>query len=136
MPGLAGLELMPRNRALLSFLAVNSEKNVFGAKIAASLTIRAPESASVCLETAVTLTGTFCASAGSFVAVTVTVGSVVRRMPSSSGFAGCAAAVRSLLRAAAARRRARSARRKKDNENGPLMALNICAIMHTSKLAA
>ena len=90
MPGFAGLELMPRNRALLSFLRVNSEKNVFGAKIAASLTMRAPESASVCLETAVTLTGTFCASAGSFVAVTVTVGSVVRRMPSSSGFAGCA----------------------------------------------
>ena len=71
---------------------VNSEKNVLGARIAASLTIRAPESASVCLETAVTLTGTFCASAGSLVAVTVTVGSVVRRMPSSSGFAGCCGA--------------------------------------------
>ena len=91
MPGLAGLELIPRNRALLNLRAVNSEKNVFGAKIAASLTMRAPESASVCFDTAVTLTGTFCASSGSFVAVTVTVGSFVRRMPSSSG-SGCGVA--------------------------------------------
>ncbi len=132
MPGLAGLELMPRNRALLSLRAVNSEKNVFGAKIAASLTMRAPESASVCPETAVTLTGTFCASSGSFVAVTVTVGSVVRRMPSSSGF-GCGVVGCCAVGCCAA---ADAARRRTDNENGPMLALNICAIMHTSELAA
>ena len=108
MPGFAGLELMPRNRALLNLRAVNSEKNVFGAKIAASLTMRAPESASVCFDTAVTLTGTFWASSGSFVAVTVTVGSFVRRMPSSGS--GCAVAG-----CCAAAGAARSARRSMAN---------------------
>ena len=39
MPGLFGLELMPRNRALLSFRADHSVKKVLGAKIAASLTM-------------------------------------------------------------------------------------------------
>src|SRR5262245_9220424 len=39
MPGLFGLELMPRKRALLNLRADHSVKNVLGAKIAASLTI-------------------------------------------------------------------------------------------------
>ena len=74
MPGLFGLELMPRKRALLSFLADHSVKKVFGAKIAASLTMWMPALSMVSFDTAVTLTGTFCLSSGSFCAVTVTVG--------------------------------------------------------------
>ena len=42
MPGLFGLEPMPRNRALLSFRADHSVKKVLGAKIAASLTMWMP----------------------------------------------------------------------------------------------
>jgi hypothetical protein len=39
MPGLPGLELTPRKRAMLSFRADHSVKYVLGAKIAASLTM-------------------------------------------------------------------------------------------------
>ena len=49
-------------------------KKVFGAKIAASLTMWMPAFSIVVCETAVTLTGIFCLSSGSFCAVTVTVG--------------------------------------------------------------
>ena len=45
---------------------MNSEKNVFGAKMAASLTIRTAALSSVSDGTAVTLTGTFCLSSRSF----------------------------------------------------------------------
>ena len=45
--GLAGLEPMPRKRALLTLRAVNSVKTVFGAKIAASVIARRPELAMV-----------------------------------------------------------------------------------------
>ena len=74
MPGLAGLEPMPRNRALLSLRAENSVKYVLGAKIAASLTQWISASSMVFSVTAVTLTGTFCLSSGVFWAVTVTAG--------------------------------------------------------------
>ena len=74
--GFAGLEPMPRNRALLSLRAVNSVNNVFGAKIAASLMARSPESVIVCAVTAVTLAGTSLTSVASFCAVTITVGNV------------------------------------------------------------
>ena len=75
--GLAGLEPMPRKRGLLSLRAVNSVKTVLGASNAASLTMRMPALAMVSRGTAVTLTGTDFTSAGSFCAVTITVGSVV-----------------------------------------------------------
>ena len=55
--GFAGLEPMPRNRGLLSFRAVNSVNETFGAKIAASLTMRMPARSIVSADTAVTLTG-------------------------------------------------------------------------------
>jgi hypothetical protein len=77
-PGLFGLEPTPRNRALLNFRAVNSLKNVFGAKMAASLTLRTPSASSVSPGTAVTLMGTFWGSSGAFCAVTVIGGSAVR----------------------------------------------------------
>ncbi len=64
--GLPGLEPMPRNLGLLSFLAVNSVKLTFGAKMPASLTIRMPAWSMVSADTAVTLTGSFRASSGSF----------------------------------------------------------------------
>jgi hypothetical protein len=57
---LLGLEPTPRNRALLSFRALNSLKNVFGANTAASLTLRTAAASSVAPGTAVTLTGTCC----------------------------------------------------------------------------
>ena len=72
--GLAGLEPMPRKRALLTLRAVNSVKTVLGAKIAASVMARSPELAMVCAVTAVTLAGTSFTSAASFCAVTMTVG--------------------------------------------------------------
>ncbi len=84
-PGLAGLAPTPRKRALLSFRALNSLKNVFGAKPAASLTVRTASSSSVARVTAVTLTGSVCGSAGSFCAVTVIGGTV-------NLIAGCAPA--------------------------------------------
>ena len=96
---------MPRKRALLSFRAVHSVKKVFGAKIAASLTMWMPAFSIVSCETAVTLTGIFCLSSGSFCAVTVTVG--IRKRKSSScalRLRGDAACVGGLM--ALARRRA------------------------------
>ena len=85
MPGLFGLELMPRKRALLNLRAVHSVNTVLGARMAASLTSRMPAASMVSRVTAVTLTGTFCRSSGSFCAVTVTVGILNRRMSSSVG---------------------------------------------------
>ena len=72
--GLAGLEPMPRKRALLTLRAVNSVNTVFGAKIAASVRVLMPESARVAAVTAVTLAGTSFTSDASFCAVTITVG--------------------------------------------------------------
>ena len=74
--GLLGLEPMPRKRALLTLRAVNSVNTVFGAKIAASVMARSPESVIVCAVTAVTLAGTSLTSVASFCAVTITVGNV------------------------------------------------------------
>ncbi len=86
--GFAGLDPIPRNRGLLSFRAVNSVKVTFGAKIAASLTMRMPARSMVSAETAVTLTGSLRASSGSFCAVTFTVGKVRRTVGSAGGCAG------------------------------------------------
>src|SRR6187549_1524662 len=66
---------MPRNRALLSFRAVNSLKYVFGANQPAWLTELRPADISVSPSTAVTLNGSVWGSSGSFCAVTVTGGS-------------------------------------------------------------
>src|SRR6266446_340389 len=85
MPGFVGLAPIPRIRGLLSFRAVNSLKKMFGANHPASLTVRRAALVNVSLRTAVTLTGRFCGSSGSFCAVTVIGGNVVY-----SG--GCAAA--------------------------------------------
>src|SRR5262245_51378498 len=74
-PGLFGLELMPRNRALLSLRADQSVMSVFGAKIAASPTESMRARSSVPLDTAVRLAGTVWAFSGTFAAVTVMVGS-------------------------------------------------------------
>src|SRR5712664_3123681 len=71
MPGLFGLEPTPRNRGLLSLRAVNSLKKVFGANQPAWLTLLSPAAVNVSLNTAVTLTGRFAGSCGSFCAVTV-----------------------------------------------------------------
>ncbi len=76
--GLPGPELTPRKRAKLSLRVVNSEKNVFGAYSAASLRNPIPAFAIVSFVTAVTLTGSSWPSTGSFCAVTVTVGTVMR----------------------------------------------------------
>src|SRR5688572_20066814 len=76
MAGLFGLEPMPRKRALLTLRAVNSVNTVFGAKIAASVMARSPESVIVCAVTAVTLAGSSLMSVASFCAVTITVGNV------------------------------------------------------------
>src|SRR5688572_32411467 len=76
MAGLAGLEPMPRKRALLTLRAVNSVNSEFGAKMTASVIARNPESLIVRAVTAVTLAGTSLTSADSFSAVTTTVGSV------------------------------------------------------------
>src|SRR6187397_442291 len=78
---------MPRTRALLNLRAVLSVKIVFGDRIAASLTSLIPAASMVSRVTAVTLTGTFWRSSGSFCAVTVTVGILKRRMSSSVGAA-------------------------------------------------
>ena len=75
MLGLAGLDPIPRNRGLLSLRAVKSEKCVLGEKIATSRTVETLPFVSASPDTAVTLTGSVCKSAGSFCAVTVTVGS-------------------------------------------------------------
>ena len=72
--GLAGLEPIPRKRALLTLRAVNSVNTVLGAKIAASVSVRSPELAMVSAVTAVTLAGTSFTSVASFCAVTMTVG--------------------------------------------------------------
>jgi hypothetical protein len=88
---LLGLAPTPRNRGLLSLRAVNSLKNVFGANWAASLMLRTPSASRVSLVTAVTLTGKS-AVLGLFCAVTETVGSLNRTVPSSGLFwpgAGC-----------------------------------------------
>src|SRR3954454_8641041 len=77
MPGLLGLEPTPRKRGLLSLRAVNSLKNVFGANHPAWLTLLNASAVNVSLETAVTLTGRFAGSSGSFCAVTVIGGSDV-----------------------------------------------------------
>ena len=76
MAGLAGLEPMPRKRALLTLRAVNSVNSEFGAKITASVIAINPESVMVFDVTAVTLPGTFLTSVASFSAVTMTVGRV------------------------------------------------------------
>ena len=96
---------------MLSFRAVNSLKNVFGASTAASLTLRTSASASVSSVTAVTLTGSFCGSWGSFCAVTVTGGSVTR-----SG--GCAPAPAGAARIASRMQPARAGSRLKGNIHG------------------
>ena len=75
--GLAGLEPMPRNRALLTLRAVNSVNTVFGAYHAASVITRRPASAIVVAVTTVTLAGTALTSSASFCAVTMTVGRVM-----------------------------------------------------------
>ena len=59
------LRRLPRMRALLSLRAVNSEKNVFGAYIDASLVFRTPAFFSTVSDTPVTLTGSRWASSGS-----------------------------------------------------------------------
>ena len=87
MAGLFGLEPMPRMRALLNLRAVPSVKIVLGDRIAASLTSLMPAASIVSRVTAVTLTGTFWRSSGSFCAVTVTVGILKRRVSSSVGVA-------------------------------------------------
>src|SRR2546423_4547923 len=92
MPGFVGLAPMPRKRGLLSLRAVNSLKKVFGAYIDASLMLRIPAFSIVSFDTAVTLTGSFCGSSGSFCAVTVIVGSVVRSGGAGDGDGCCAAA--------------------------------------------
>src|SRR5437016_7024965 len=82
-PGFAGLDPTPRNRALLNLRALNSEKKVLGEYFAASPTSVMSALSRVFFDTAVTLTGSFCTSAGSFCALTVTGGIVTR-------FVGCA----------------------------------------------
>ncbi len=72
--GLAGLAPMPLNRALLSFLAVNSVNHTFGPYAPASLTISMPAFWSVGFATVVRLSGSACGSAGSFCAVTMSGG--------------------------------------------------------------
>src|SRR5262245_42711001 len=124
IPGLFGLELMPRNRALLSFRADHSVKYVFGAKIAASLTMWMAALSMVSLGTAVTLAGTLCMSSGSFCAVTVTVGMRNRRASSCEEFdwvapADCAEATAG----ASTRSSACGLRATRDDRN-------MCAIMH------
>ena len=59
MAGLFGLEPMPLMRALLSLRAVNSVKDVFGEKRAASLTIRIPARSMISFVAADTLSGSF-----------------------------------------------------------------------------
>ena len=92
---------MPRKRGLLSLRAVNSLKKVFGAYPDASLMLRMPAFSSVSFETAVTLTGSFCGSSGSFCAVTVIGGSVVRS--GGGDGAGCCAAASAGAKSAAMR---------------------------------
>src|SRR5262245_47718421 len=77
MPGLLGLEPTPRKRGLLSLRAVNSLKNVFGANHPAWLTLLNASAVNVSFATAVTLTGRFAGSSGSFCAATVMGGSDV-----------------------------------------------------------
>src|SRR5438128_2100587 len=77
MPGLPGLDPTPRKRGLLSLRAVNSLKNVFGANQPAWLTLVKASTVNVSLTTAVTLTGRFAGSCGSFCAVTSIGGNVV-----------------------------------------------------------
>src|SRR5262249_22405326 len=90
MAGFAGLDPMPRKRGSLSFRALKSVKNVFGAYTDASPIVVMPPFQSASRGTAVRLTGSDCASAGSFCAVTVTGGSVT----CAGGWAVCAAAGR------------------------------------------
>src|SRR6266513_6532899 len=87
MPGFVGLAPIPRIRGLLSFRAVNSLKKMFGANHPASLTVRRAAVVNVSLNTAVTLTGRFCGSSGSFCAVTVIGGSVVVSVCARAGAA-------------------------------------------------
>jgi hypothetical protein len=77
MPGFAGLDPMPRTNGLLTRRADSSATRVLGDRTAASLTIVMPAASMTSAGTAVTLTGRRCASAGSFCAVTTTVGSVM-----------------------------------------------------------
>src|SRR5579872_1568937 len=67
---------MPRKRGSLNFRAEKSVKNVFGAYIDASPIVVMPPFHNASSDTGVRLTGRVCGSAGSFCAVTVTVGSV------------------------------------------------------------
>ena len=86
IPGLAGLEPMPRTNGLLTRRADSSATRVFGESTAASLTIVMPAASMTSAGTAVTLTGRRWTSAGSFCAVTTMVGSVM------GGTACCGAA--------------------------------------------
>src|SRR5688500_8447257 len=97
--GLAGLDPMPRNRGLLGMRAVKPEKYGFDAYIAASPRVVMPPYQSASSGTSVTLTGSCCGSAGSFCAVTVTVGSV------TDGGVVCACATAGVRRANASRRK-------------------------------
>jgi hypothetical protein len=69
---------MPRIRGLLNLRAVNSVKCVFGEKEAASLTCVLPDKSICSCEATVTLVGSVAGSAGSFCAVTVIGGTVIR----------------------------------------------------------
>src|SRR5882762_6192686 len=88
MPGLLGLEPMPRKYGLLSLRALNSLMNTLGTYSSASLTRRTSASRNVSSVTGVTLTGSDCASAGSFCAVTVTGGSRIGELVFASAVAG------------------------------------------------
>src|SRR5262245_37890664 len=79
---------MPRKRALLNLRADHSVKNVLGAKMAAWLTMLMSAFSMVSFDTAVTLTGIFWMSSGSFWAVTFTVG-ILKRYGSSCGAGAC-----------------------------------------------
>ena len=130
MPGLFGLELMPRKRALLNLRAVHSVKTVLGARMAASLTRRMPAASMVSRVTAVTLTGTFWRSAGSFCAVTVTVGILKRRVSSSVGVATAPAGTGVWPRDGAGS--ATAARAAARWVMGRKALKNMCAFKHTS----
>src|SRR6266850_2600481 len=88
MPGLLGLDPTPRNRGLLSLRAVNSLKKVLGANQPAWLTLLSPAAVNVSLDTAVTLTGRFAGSCGSFCAVTVIGGNDVVSGACAAAYAG------------------------------------------------
>ena len=89
MPGFEGLDPMPRTNRLLIFRADNSTTRVFGENATASPIVPKPAPAVVSPDTAVTLTGRRLGSAGSFCAVTTTVGNVT--VGAAGGWGACAA---------------------------------------------